>query len=162
MDWGRKGLVDFNARKTQPVLFDQSNNTCDIDMKMDRSVLEEKSSFKISLLNWIGLLHYLSCQNCLQNNWSLDSFYEVSFDICESEIIEKDLITVLKSIPISKSLRHDGLTKEFYEHFWGKLKFYFINSLKQSKIDGHLSISQRHAIIKLITKKDRDKRFVKN
>ena len=34
--------------------------------------------------------------------------------------------------------------------------------MKQSKIDGHLSISQRQAIIKLIAKKDRDKRFVKN
>ena len=64
-------------------------------------------------------------------------------------------------MPIGKSPGHDGLTKEFYEHFWDDLKFYFINSLKQSKIDGHLSISQRQAIIKLIAKKDRDKRFVK-
>ena len=29
------------------VLFDQSNNTCSIDVKMDGSVCEEKSSFKI-------------------------------------------------------------------------------------------------------------------
>ena len=35
-------------------------------------------------------------------------------------------------------------------------------SLKRSKIDGHLSISQRQAVIKLIAKKSRDKRFVKN
>ena len=63
---------------------------------------------------------------------------------------------------IGKSPGHDGLTKEFYEHFWDDLKFYFINFLKQSKIDGHLSISQRQAIIKLIAKKDRDKRFAKN
>ena len=61
-----------------------------------------------------------------------------------------------------KSLWHDGLTKEFYGHFSDDSKFYFINSLKQSKIDSHLSISQRQAIIKLIVKKDRDKRFVKN
>ena len=33
--------------------------------------------------------------------------------------------------------------------------------MKQSKIDCHLPISQRQAIIKLIGKKDRDKRFVK-
>ena len=61
-----------------------------------------------------------------------------------------------------KSSGHDGLTKEFYEYFWDDLKFYFINSLKQSKIEGNLSISQRQAVIKLIVKKDRDKRFVKN
>ena len=85
-----------------------------------------------------------------------------SFNICESEITEKDLITALKSIPNGKSPGHDGSTKEFYEHFWDDLKLYFINSLKQSKIDGNLSISQRQAVIKLIAKKDRDKRFVKN
>ena len=27
VDWGRKWLVDFNARKTQPVLFDRFKNT---------------------------------------------------------------------------------------------------------------------------------------
>ena len=43
-------LVDFNAGKTQLVSFDQSNNTGAIDMKMDGSVLEEKSSVK---MNWI-------------------------------------------------------------------------------------------------------------
>ena len=93
---------------------------------------------------------------------ALPNLTSKSFDICESEITEKDLITALKSMPYGKSPGHDGLTKEFYEHFWDDLKFYFINSLKQSKIDGNLSISQRQAIIKLIAKKDRDKRFVKN
>ena len=37
----------FNAGKTQLVSFDQSNNTGAIDVKMDGSVLEEKSSFKM-------------------------------------------------------------------------------------------------------------------
>ena len=47
VDWGKKYLVDFNAGKTQLVLFDQSNNTGAIDVKMDGSALEEKSSFKM-------------------------------------------------------------------------------------------------------------------
>ena len=47
MDCRRKWLVHFNAGKTQIVLFDQSNNTGAIDVKMDRSVLEGKSSSKI-------------------------------------------------------------------------------------------------------------------
>ena len=50
--WGRKWLVDFNAGKTQLVLFDQSNtsaintglntaiNTGVIDLKKNGSVLE--------------------------------------------------------------------------------------------------------------------------
>ena len=55
-----KWLVDFNAGKTHLVSFDRSNNTGAIDVKMDGSVLEEKSSFKMLgltfLLNWIGAL----------------------------------------------------------------------------------------------------------
>ena len=42
MDWGWKWLVDFNTGKTQLVLFDWSNNTAAIDVKMDGSVLAEK------------------------------------------------------------------------------------------------------------------------
>ena len=50
MKWGKKWFVDFNAGKTELVLFDQSNNSGFIDVKMDGSVLEEKSCFK--LLGW--------------------------------------------------------------------------------------------------------------
>ena len=51
MDWGKKWLVDFNAGKTQLVSFDQSNNNGSIDMKMDGSALDEKSSFKMLGVN---------------------------------------------------------------------------------------------------------------
>ena len=62
VDWGKNWLVDFSAMKTQLVSFDWSNNNSSIDVKMDGSVLEEKSSFILrcwgwpSLLNWIGIL----------------------------------------------------------------------------------------------------------
>ena len=35
VDWGKKWLVDFSAGKTQLVLFDLSNNTGAIDLKVD-------------------------------------------------------------------------------------------------------------------------------
>ena len=57
MDWGKKWLVDFNAGKTQLVSFDWSNNTGSIDMKMDGSVLEGKSSFKTLDLTFSSKLH---------------------------------------------------------------------------------------------------------
>ena len=53
VDWGKKWLVDFNAGKTQLVSFDWSNNNGSIDVKIDRFVLEEKSSFKML---WLTLL----------------------------------------------------------------------------------------------------------
>ena len=58
MDWGIKWLVDFSAGKTELDSFGRSNNIGAIDMKMDGSVLEEKSYFKMlgltfsSKLNW--------------------------------------------------------------------------------------------------------------
>ena len=58
VDWRKKWLLDFNAGKTQLVSFDRSNNNGSIDVKMDGSVLEEKSSFKMLGLtySWIGAL----------------------------------------------------------------------------------------------------------
>ena len=52
MDWDRKWLVDFNAGKAQLVSFDWSNNTGAIHVKVDGSVLEEKSSFKMLALTF--------------------------------------------------------------------------------------------------------------
>ena len=50
MDWSRKWLFNFNAEKTSLILFDQSNNTNAIDVKMIESVLKE-----IHLLRCWGL-----------------------------------------------------------------------------------------------------------
>ena len=55
-DWDRKWLVDFNSGKTQLVSFDRSNNTNAIDVKMDESVLEQKSSFEMLGLTFCSIL----------------------------------------------------------------------------------------------------------
>ena len=60
LDWGKKWLVDFNAGKTQLVSFDRSNNSGSIDVKMDGSVLEEKSSFKMLGLTFSSKLDWSS------------------------------------------------------------------------------------------------------
>ena len=61
VDWGKKWLVDFSAGKTQLVSFDRSNNNGSIDVKMDGSVLEEKSSFKMLGLTFSSKLDWGSC-----------------------------------------------------------------------------------------------------
>ena len=58
VDWGRKWFVDFNVGKTQLVSLDQSNNNGSIDVKMDGSVLEEKSSFKMLGLTFSSKLDW--------------------------------------------------------------------------------------------------------
>ena len=84
VDWGKKWLFDFSAGKTQLVSLDWSNNNGSIDVKMDGSVLEEKSSFKMlgltlsSKLDWGS--HIISIvKTASKKNWSFNLFYEVSF-----------------------------------------------------------------------------------
>ena len=57
---------------------------------------------------------------------------------------------------------NDGLAKELYETFWNELTKIFVDSVSEPKEKGHLSTSQRQAIIKLIEKNERYKRFIQN
>ena len=95
MDWGKKWLVDFNAGKTQLVSFDQSNNNGSIDVKMDGSVLEEKSSFKMlgltfsSKLDWGSYIIFVAKTASKKISFTL--FYEVlspefALYLCKSTI----------------------------------------------------------------------------
>ena len=65
MDWGKKWFVGFKEGKTQLISFDRSKNNGSIDVKIDRSVIAEKSLFKMLGLtfssNWMGFLHCLYC-----------------------------------------------------------------------------------------------------
>ena len=70
MDWGKKWLVDFKAGKIQLVSFDQSKNNGSTDVKIDGSVLEEKSSFKILGLTLSSKLGWGSYIICIANTAS--------------------------------------------------------------------------------------------
>ena len=61
VDWGKKWLVDFNAGKIPLVSFDRSNNVS-VAVKVDGSVFDKKSSFKMlgftssSKLDWVSYI----------------------------------------------------------------------------------------------------------
>ena len=65
-------------------------------------------------------------------------------------------------MPKNKSPVNDGLTKEFYEIFWDELKIPFIACLRKSFLKEELSDSQKQAVIRLIEKKNKDKRYIEN
>ena len=74
----------------------------------------------------------------------------------------EDLEDTLSKMSTGKSPGNDGLTIEFYKFFWDDLKDTLFDSYRYSKAVGELSTSQRQAIIKLIEKRDKDKRFIQN
>ena len=65
VDWGRKWLVNFHAGKTELVSFDRSKNIGDIDVKMDGSILAEKTSFKMLWLTFSSKLDWGSTLSLL-------------------------------------------------------------------------------------------------
>ena len=81
---------------------------------------------------------------------------------CDNELSEKELYISLMSIQNNKSPGNDGLKKEFFVTFWEDIKDVFLNSFRIAKLKKELSTLQRQALIKLIEKEDKDKRFIKN
>ena len=87
MDWGRNWPADFNAGKTKLVLFDQSNNTGVIGVKMDGSVLEEKLSFKMlgltfsSKLDWGSYIIFIAKTASKQNGTLIHPMKFLSLEV---------------------------------------------------------------------------------
>ena len=81
---------------------------------------------------------------------------------CEKDISVEDLKNSLFSMSGGKSPGNDGLTVEFYKFFWTDINHLFFASVCHSRVVGELSVSQRQAIIKLLEKRDKDKRFIEN
>ena len=71
-------------------------------------------------------------------------------------------LNALSHSPNGKSPGNDGLTSEFYIKFWNLLGQLLTDSLNFSYQHGELSNSQKQAIIRLIEKKDKDRRYIKN
>ena len=58
VDLGEKWLVDFNAGKTNLILFDHSSSNGSIDVIIDRCVLEEELSFEMLVLTFSSKLDW--------------------------------------------------------------------------------------------------------
>ena len=101
------------------------------------------------------------CLDYLQNI-NIPHLSQIDSASCEGNITKKDCWDALQLMKNSKSPGNDGLTKEFYICFFNEISSYLIEALNQSFETGQLSTSQRQALITLIEKKDKDKRYIKN
>ena len=82
--------------------------------------------------------------------------------IYEGKLSEKECYDALLSLGDNKSPGNDGLSKEFYVRFFNEIHPFLVEALNCSFQHGELPISERQAVITLIEKKGKDKRFIKN
>ena len=80
----------------------------------------------------------------------------------DSNITLKECKEALDGLPCDKTPGTDGLTAEFYRHFWSNINHYLYNSIMSSIELGELSIEQRRGVITLIPKPGKDIKQVKN
>ena len=81
---------------------------------------------------------------------------------CEGLITAEECLKVINKLSKNKSPGNDGLTAEFYIHFWSELKDSLLICLNYAYYKQELSTSQKQAVITLINKKDKDRLYLAN
>ena len=87
---------------------------------------------------------------------------ELDCNRCEGIITKRKCWYVLSSINNNKSRWNVVLSKDFNMWFFEKLTDPLIKVLNQSFMDGEMSISKWQAVLTLIERKGRDKRYIQN
>ena len=83
-------------------------------------------------------------------------------ETCEGQLTYSECFKVLSTFSNDKTPGNDGLTVEFYKFFWSEIGTFLVDSLNYAYFHGELSNSQKQAVITLLEKKDKDRRWIKN
>ena len=79
----------------------------------------------------------------------------------DQNLSEEELLNALNKIQNNKTPGMDGLTKEFYVHFWGCLKSPYLKCIDIIKVEKELTDMQKRGAINLIFKKG-NRNLIKN
>ena len=85
----------------------------------------------------------------------------VARELCEGEITELELRKAVLTMENDKSPGIDGLTTNFYKHFWPVFGNSLTRVYNYAFAAGHLAVSQRRGVITLLFKKG-DRTLLKN
>ena len=81
-------------------------------------------------------------------------------EVLYKKFTRSELYQALKTFQRNKTPGNDWLTEEFYLTFWPLLGKYLEDSLNLAHEHGKLATSQKQAMITLLDKKDKDRRFI--
>ena len=124
-------------------------------------ILRELKSFCSSPYRKRSLKTEDECMEYLRNI-NIPKLQDNDIERCEGKLTLKECWEALNSMKNNKSPGNDGFTKEFYVCFLGDLGSILVKTLNYSYDEGELSSSQKQAVITLIEKKDKDKRYIRN
>ena len=170
VDWYEQGeksskfflnLEKRNSQKNTIRKIFSNKNSTDVLVENDKAIMEHVGNFYKNLFSRKSVKEKSDCAHFLEKiNTPTISLHDKT--LCNKELSIDELEDSLLSMNANKSPGNDGLTIEFYKTFWTHLKNPLFESAKYSKIHGSLSTSQRQAIIKLLEKKEKDKRYIQN
>ncbi|XDV39802.1 hypothetical protein PO909_008989 [Leuciscus waleckii] len=82
--------------------------------------------------------------------------------LCEEGLKLGELDEVIKKIASDRSPGPDGLTANFYKHFWEEIKGLLFDAIIESIDKKELMTTMKQGLIKLIPKPEKDKRILNN
>ena len=127
-----------------------------------KKILQEIQNFCSNLCKCEPLRPSEEMLNSFLNNSGIPKLTFNEALICDGKLTVDECYKSLQLFESNKSPGNDGLTVEFYKAFWHILGNLMVDSLNCSYDFGELSNSQKEAIITLIEKRDKDKRYLSN
>ena len=98
----------------------------------------------------------------LFNNYNIPKLDKDTAAGLEHDILESEVLTVLKKMKNNKSPGSDGYTVEFFKFFWKDLKLFVVKAINCIFYNKELPISQRLGIISCLPKGDKPRQYLKN
>ena len=125
----------------------------------EKEILNEIKSFYYNLYTE-KQYEPINKESFLNNN--IPKLDDTAIQECEKEITLEECSKALKKMKNRKTPGTDGFTVEFYKMFWTSIKDLVLESFYFAFDIGELSIDQKRGIIKLLPKKDKILKFLKN
>ena len=95
-------------------------------------------------------------------NPTLPKLNDIELEALDRPITNQECFEILKLCAKDKCPGSDGFTVEFYLHFWPMLGEEMVQSFNHALTHGHLNITQRQGIIKVVPKKRKNKLYLEN
>ena len=135
--------------------------------KSDNTFTSDTKEIALEQAKFFGHLYKTKSQkNTKEIETYLDKVINVSLSetekiLCEGALTEEECLETLKTFSTNKTSGNDGISFEFYQTFWRRIKTPLIYSFNSAFKLGELGPSQRQAVITLIDK-EKERTLIKN